>query len=151
MITQESVIELVNDILQGSDKFLVEVIIQAGNKITVFFDSDSSVSIADCQHLNRELESRLDRDREDFELTVSSAGMDRPLKLIRQFQKRVGKGFDLITTSGEKMTGTLVKISGDTLEFEHPVKNLKKEIKKPNTQLSLNQLKSAKIVITIGK
>jgi len=151
MITQQQVIDTVNELLEGSDKFLVEVIIQSGNKITVYFDSDHPISISDCQNLSRSIENRFDRDYEDYELTVSSSGMDRPIKLLRQYRKRIGKELDIITNSGEKITGKLIKIGKDAIELDHPVKNAKREIKKPNSIIRLDAIKTAKINITIGK
>jgi ribosome maturation factor RimP len=151
MITQEQVVETVNEVLEGSDKFLVEVIIHTGNRITVYFDSDNAVGISDCQNLSRSIEKRLDRDFEDYELTVSSSGMDRPIKLIRQYKKRLGKDLEIITHSGEKITGKLIRADSDAIELDHPLKNLKKEIKKPNSIIKLETIKTAKIIITIGK
>ena len=151
MIKQEQVIKLVEDRLGGTDKFLVEVIIQSGNNITVYFDGDTPVSISDCQSLSRFIEERLDRDYSDYQLTVSSAGMDRPIKLLRQYKKRIGKELEVVSLEGEKMTGILVNADEKTIELEHPVKNLKKDIKKPNSIIALSKVKSAKIIITFGK
>jgi len=151
MIDQEKVRVIVNEIFRDSDKFLVEVIIRSGNRINVFFDSDNHVSIEDCRKLSRSIESRLDRENEDFELTVSSAGMDRPLKLLRQYKNRIGKEFEVLTNAGEKITGILIHADETFIELEHPVKNPKKEMKNPNTKIAFDQIKSAKIIITIGK
>jgi ribosome maturation factor RimP len=151
MITQEQVVNIVEEILEGTDKFLVEVLILSGNKITVFFDGDNSVSIADCQKLSRSIEARLDIDYADYQLTVSSAGMDRPIKLFRQYQKRIGKALDVITSSGDQVSGILIKADENGIELEHPVKKPKKEILKPNSIIAFERIKSAKIVITIGK
>ena len=151
MITQEQVARAVEEILRGTDKFLVEVLIQSANKITVFFDGDNGVSITDCQKLSRLLEERLDRDNTEYSLTVSSAGMDRPIKLLRQYKKRIGKELEVILHAGEKISGVLVKAEEKTIELEHPVKNPKKEIVTPNSIIALENIKSAKILITIGK
>ena len=151
MITQEQVAEVVEEILGGTDKFLVEVLIQQANRITVFFDGDNGVSITDCQKLSRSLEERLDRDNAEYQLTVSSAGMDRPIKLLRQYRKRIGKELEVILQTGEKISGVLVNADAKCIELEHPVKNPKKEIVKPNSIIALENIKSAKIIITIGK
>jgi ribosome maturation factor RimP len=151
MIKQEQVIKLVEERFEGTDKFLVEVLIQPVNNITVYFDGDKSVSIADCQSLSRFIEERLDRDYSDYQLTVSSAGMDRPIKLLRQYRKRIGKELEVVSLEGEKMTGILVNAGEEAIELEHPVKNLKKDIKKPNSIIALSKIKSAKIIITFGK
>ena len=151
MITQEQVVKVVEEMLGGTDKFLVEVLIQPANKITVFFDGDNGVSISDCQKLSRFIEERLDRDYADYQLTVSSAGMDRPIKLLRQYKKRIGKELEVISSAGERISGILVRADDDGLELEHPVKNPKKEVVKPNSIIALEKIKSAKIIITFGK
>ena len=151
MITEEQVAALVSEILRSSDHFLVEVQIAAGNRITVFFDGDGSVSIDDCKKLNRSLEEKLDREKEDFELTVSSSGMDRPIKLLRQYRKRIGKELEISTVEGEKVNGILAGVTDTSIELEHPVKKPGKELQKPNTIIQYNSIKKAKLVITIGK
>jgi ribosome maturation factor RimP len=151
MITQEQVIRVVEEILGGTDKFLVEVIIQSANKITVYFDGDNGVSISDCQKLSRLIEARLDKDYSDYQLTVSSAGMDRPIKLLRQYKKRIGKELEVIFLTGERITGILVRADDNEVELEHPVKNPKKESAKPNSIIAMEKIKSAKITINFGK
>jgi len=151
MITQEQVARVVEEILGGTDKFLVEVLIQSADKITVFFDGDNGVSITDCQKLSRLLEERLDKEYADFQLTVSSAGMDRPIKLLRQYKNRIGKELEVILQTGEKISGVLVNADKKSIELEHPVKNPKKEVAKPHSIIALENIKSARIIITIGK
>ena len=72
---------------------LYEVItkISADNRISVFIDSLKGININDCAVLSRLLEDQLDREKEDFELTVSSAGLDQPFIVIEQYKKNIGK------------------------------------------------------------
>jgi ribosome maturation factor RimP len=151
MINQEQIAKVIEEILAGTDKFLVEVLIQQVNKITVFFDGDNGVTISDCQKLSRILEERLDRDYSDYQLTVSSAGMDRPIKLLRQYKNRIGKELEVISITGERISGVLVNADEKSIELEHPVKNPKKELVKSNSVIAFEKIKSAKIIITIGK
>jgi ribosome maturation factor RimP len=151
MISKETIEPLVKDILEGTDKFLVDIVIQPTNRIYIYCDSDNSISIHDCQNISRAIESSLDRDNEDYDLTVSSSGIDRPLKMARQYVKNVGKELDIVTIEGKSINGTLVKAEDDLIELEHPVKKPKKEIKPENTKLALSQIKTAKLIIKIGK
>jgi len=151
MISKETLQNLVEELLAGTDKFLVDVLIQPTNRISVYIDSDSSVSIGDCQEVNRFIESHLDRDSEDYDLTVSSSGIDRPIKLLRQYKKHIGKELDVATTDGKNMSGILINVNEDSLEFEHPVKKPKKEIKQENTVLLFSEIKTAKLIIKFGK
>ena len=151
MITKEQVAAIVEANLQGTAKFLVEVVVQPGNRLVVYIDGDSGVTIDDCNELSRFIEQQLDREREDFDLTVSSSGLDRPLKLLRQYRKNLGRELVVTPVEGEPVTGTLVRADESGIELEHPVKNTKKEIRKENTVFGFNELKTVKIIIKIGK
>jgi len=87
MITTEQIEKLVAEKLENKDVFLVDIRIRHGNRISVFLDSDTGVNIKTCAELSRYIEFNLDRESEDFELEVSSAGLDQPLKLLRQYVK----------------------------------------------------------------
>jgi ribosome maturation factor RimP len=151
MIGQEQVTGLVNDLVENSNKFLVEVIVQPGNRILVFIDSDTSVTIDDCQALSRQIERHLDRNNEDFDLTVSSAGIDRPLKLLRQYAKNTGRKLTVTTNTGTTLNGILIRTGESGIELEHRDYNRKKEKKKENTVISFAEIKHAKIEVDFGK
>jgi ribosome maturation factor RimP len=150
MISKETIQPLVEEILAGTDKFLVDLVIQPTNRIYIYFDSDTSITIHDCQEISRTIENNLNREEEDYDLTVSSSGIDRPLKMIRQYRKYVGKEFEIVTMDGKNDTGILVKVEDDFLELEHPVKK-KKEIKRENTRVLLSDIKTGKLIIKFGK
>ena len=153
MISKERIAELVNEFLENSNKFLVEVIMYSGNRILVFIDSDTSVTIEDCQALSRQIEKRLDRTNEDFDLTISSAGIDRPLKLHRQYVKNKGRKITVTTHSGTTIKGILVKTEESDIEIEPPVIKQKKgkEEQKRNTVISLNEIQSAIVEVDFKK
>ena len=108
MITAKQITEIVNENLEGSELFLVDVKIRPGNNISVFIDSDTNVSIGDCAALSRFIESKLDRETEDFELEVSSAGLDEPIKLHRQYLKHIGSDLKITTLDGNIFTAALL-------------------------------------------
>ena len=107
MIEKIKILELVNQALEGSDKFLVNLKITPDNRIYVDIDGDNGVTIDDCIELSRAIESQLDRDEEDFALDVSSAGADQPLKLTRQLVKNIGREVEAVTFDGQKTVGEL--------------------------------------------
>ncbi|MGA2824192.1 MAG: ribosome assembly cofactor RimP, partial [Bacteroidales bacterium] len=146
MISKEKIQPIVEELLAGTDKFLVDLVIQPTNRIYIYFDSDTSITIHDCQEISRCIESNLNRDNEDYDLTVSSSGIDRPLKMFRQYCKNIGKELDIVTTDGKNLTGILVKAEEDFLELEHPIKKPKKEDKRNNTHLPLSKIKTAKVI-----
>jgi ribosome maturation factor RimP len=99
--------------LEGTDKYLVNLKITPDNRIFVDIDGDNGVNIDDCIALSRAIESNLNRDEEDFELNVSSAGADQPLKLQRQYVKNVGRELEVVTFDGERTEGTLENASDE--------------------------------------
>ena len=106
MITKEQIISLAEEAMQGSDRYVVNVTVSKSNVIELFLDADSSVTIDDCVAVSNYINEKLDRDVEDYELNVSSAGIDEPLLKMRQYKKYIGK--DLIITDNEgvkKMPG----------------------------------------------
>ena len=151
MIEQKKIEGFVDEILAGTDKFIVEVVVQPSNRITVFLDGDSGITIADCQAVSRKLEEKLHRDVVDFELNVSSPGLDKPLQIPRQYRKNIGRQMEIKLLTGEQFTGILARADENSVELEHPVKNPKKEIRKPNTIVELDKIKTAKIIISFGK
>jgi len=151
MISKGTIESLIDEILAGTDKFLVDVLVQPTNRISIYLDSDSSITIHDCQEISRILEEHLNRDNEDFDLTVSSAGIDRPIRMLRQYKKNIGSELDIIRSDGNNVKGILVSVTEDHLELEHPVKKPKKEIQRENTNLPLSEIKTAKLIIKFGK
>lgn len=107
MIDKEIVKEIVEKHLEESSIFLVDVIVRPGNLIVVEIDSDGSIGIDDCVDLNRNIESHLDRDEEDYELEVGSAGVTSPFKIPRQYEKNIGNEVEILTKGGQKLSGVL--------------------------------------------
>jgi len=145
MITEKQISSHIREYLEGSDKFLIEVHMKPGNHIMVFIDGDHGVTIDDCQKLSRFLEQKLDRDREDFDLMVSSAGADRPLQVSRQYLKFLGKELDVVNRAGDTFSGNLRKADATGIIIEIEIKKSKKEIEKNIVELGYDEIKSAKV------
>ena len=107
MIDRNVILQLVEDKLASTEMFLVDVEVKTGNVIVVEIDSDEAVSIDDCVALSRWLEEHLDRDKEDFELEVGSAGITSPFKVLRQYVKNIGNEVEILLKAGVKLTGVL--------------------------------------------
>src|SRR5512138_1678752 len=156
MISADHIRELLEEETARQDLFLVDVVVRPGNKIGVYVDSMQGVTLETCISVSRFLESRLDRDKEDFELEVSSPGLDRPLKLPVQFIKNTGRMLDVVMKDGMKVSGKLLSIDNEgmiTLEAEVTGKNEKGKKKKELVakQIKQEEIKSAKIVISLKK
>ena len=107
MIEKSVLLELTNEYLKDSSNYLVELSIGSGNTITVEIDNDEGVNIEDCVVLSHYIESKLDRENEDFELTVTSAGLTSPLRTLRQYKKFEGKEVEVLSKNGKKYKGEL--------------------------------------------
>ena len=121
MITKEQIAALAEEALAGSDRFLVEVKVKPANVIEIYVDSDTSVSIDNCVEISRYIESRQDRDVEDYELSVLSWGLAGALRMDRQLNKYVGKDVEVKNKETGKLQGKLVRFDAETVEVE-PVK-----------------------------
>lgn len=113
MIEKESVKKLVEEHLSDSENFLVDVKINPGNLIVIEIDNEAGVSIDDCVELSRYIESKLDREVEDYELEVGSAGITQPFKVLRQYIKNIGNEVEVLTKEGKKWTGILKDANED--------------------------------------
>jgi len=156
MINAELVRDFLQDELARRGLFLVEVSVRPVNRITVYLDSMKGITLDECMAVSRFLESRLDRNVEDFELEVSSPGLDKPLKLPVQFEKNAGRFLDVVKSDGLKITGKLLGISGEIIRIESAVVIKDSKTRKKKTELRLHELKleeikTAKVVISSKK
>ncbi|WP_029904756.1 ribosome assembly cofactor RimP [Prevotella sp. 10(H)] len=107
MIDKDFLRDIVDEFLLGTQMFLVDIVIRPGNIIVVEIDSEEGVSIDDCISLSRMIESKLDRDTEDFELEVGSVGITSPFRIPRQYKKNEGNEVEVLTKAGQKLSGIL--------------------------------------------
>ena len=112
MIDKKVVENLVNEWLADQDYFLVDVEISSDNRIVVEIDHADGVWIEDCVELSRYIEDRLNRDDEDYELEVGSAGLGQPFKVAQQYINHVGKEVEVLTADGKKVKGVLKAVDG---------------------------------------
>ena len=113
MIEKGIVYQLVREGLAGTDCFIVDVQVKPDNVIIVEIDNKEGVDIDRCVSLHRFIESHLDRDTEDYELEVGSAGITSPFKVIEQYQKNIGNEVEVLTKAGMKLNGLLKSVSDD--------------------------------------
>ena len=94
--------------MENTPFFLVDVRINPENEIFIEFESESDdVNIDDCVNLSKFVESRLDRDQNDFALEVASAGLGQPFKVLKQYLIHIGDEVEVITKVGKKISGVL--------------------------------------------
>jgi len=124
MIKKELVCQIVDEWLEGKDYFLVEVVVTPDGKIVVEIDHKDGVWIEDCVELSRYIESKLNREVEDFELEVGSAGIGQPFKVIQQYYNHLGEEVEVLTKEGKKFAGVLKAVEENrfTISIEKKVK-----------------------------
>ena len=152
MIEEKYIQTLIEEKLANSDVFLVECRVKTDNKIRVFIDSERGVTIEDCIALSRHIEGNLDREQEDFALDVSSAGLDLPLRIPRQYKKNIGRNVDVVMNDGTEIKGKIIEA---TDEYFTVLPEIKKRPKKnteiePPQPISINYTdqKNTKIILT---
>ncbi|MGV3631369.1 MAG: ribosome assembly cofactor RimP [Bacteroidota bacterium] len=156
MIQKETVRKLAQERIDERfpEVFIVDISISAKNTINVELDKmNSYVSIEECVAVSRNIEHNLDREQQDFELHVSSAGLDKPLRVLAQFEKNIGKEVDVVLKEGAKLSGILIaandkSLTLETKRMEKPEGKKKKEEITEQHELPMSKIKETKIVIS---
>ena len=131
MIDKKELQSFIEGRLEGTDYYIVDLEVTPENVIRVELDSDSGVDIDECVKLSREIEEKFDRDMEDYELEVGSAGITSPLKLPRQYKRYLGQEVEVLTSDGRKLTGILRDAGPESFVIERDVKVKKEGEKRP--------------------
>jgi len=131
MIDSKKVKALTEEWLEGKDYFFVDATVSDDNKIVIEIDHKDGVWIEDCCDLSRYVESKLDRDVEDFELEVGSAGIGQPMKVVQQYVNNVGNDVEVLTADGKKLTGVLTAADNDGFALSYKEKQKVEGKKRP--------------------
>mgnify|MGYP006085634235 FL=1 len=114
---KEKVEQLIAEAIEGAEIYVVKLIVSSSNDINVLLDSDSGLSLADCRIVSRAIEFNLDREEEDFSLTVASAGIGEPL-VLRQYMKNVGRKVTVTLNEGEVIEAKMIAANDQNIELE---------------------------------
>ncbi len=131
MIDKNIVRTLVDQWLEGKDYFLTDLTISPDDRIVVEIDHEEGVWIEDCVELSRYIESHLDREQEDFELEVGSAGIGQPFKVLRQYEVHEGERVETLTLDGHKFEGVLQNVTPEGFELTVTEKVREEGAKRP--------------------
>ncbi|MCF8294795.1 MAG: ribosome assembly cofactor RimP [Bacteroidales bacterium] len=153
MIDKNLITSLVEEHCNGKEIYPVEITVSINSKITVFIDADQGVAIANCVALSRFIEGSLNREEHDFELEVTSAGLDQPFKIPRQYLKNLGRKVKVSMPDGTSLIGILHGATDKdfTLEVEKKVQlegSRKKTLVKEEITLEYQNIQSTKIEIS---
>ena len=126
VMNKEQIIKAVETAVAQRGCFLVEVTVSKDNDIEIIIEKEEGVvDWEDCAAIDKVMHEAFDQDVEDYALTVSSAGLDRPFKVLRQYQKAIGSKVDVWMKGGKKVKGTLeaaneeaITVDGETIAFD---------------------------------
>lgn len=152
MIDKQLLIETVEQAIDGTSIFIVDVKINPGNAIVVEIDSPDNIDLDTCASITRKIEAVFDRDAEDYELEVGSAGLTSPFKVKGQYLKNIGNEVEVLTCDGRKMQGVLTEVGDDDFTIEVAKKVKEPGAKRPTivmkpTTLKIDNTKSVKYLI----
>lgn len=156
MISKTRITELIDERIAELDNglFVVSLTISPSNVIVVELDKyEGGVSVKDCMSVSRNIEHNLDREEEDFELSVTSAGLDKGLRVFAQYKKNIGREVDVKLEDGTAITGLMIdatpkQITLQTERKERIEGKKKKETIVEDHVFAMDQIKETKIVIS---
>ena len=128
--------------------FLVDVSVSKDNDIVVTIESENGkIELDDCVALSRYFETQFDREVEDYSLTMTSAGLDQPFKVLRQFEKAVGTKVEVQLKGGKKMVALLEAADEESVTLKYSVKEAvegkkKKELVEHVDRFTMDQVNS---------
>ncbi len=156
MISKEQITALIDERIQKLNKnlYLVDMTISSNNVIRVELDRvDGYISVEDCMSVSRNIEHNLDRDENDFELHVSSAGLDKPFRHENQYLKNIGKRVKVKLHDASKIEGELIAFESGEIQLKNRVKKnvegrKKKEWVEEIYTIKMKEIKETKIIIS---
>ena len=130
--------------------YIVDVSISKDNDIEVIIEKEEGiVELDDCVGVSRFFETCFDREKEDYSLTVTSAGLDQPFKVLKQYQKAVGKKVEVMLKGGKKMVATLTAADEESITLSYTAKEAvegkkKKELVEHVDRFTMDQVNAVR-------
>ena len=130
--------------------YLVDVTVSRDNDVEITVESEEgTVDLDDCVAISRFFESKFDREKEDYSLTVTSAGLDQPFKVFKQYQKAVGKKVEVQIKGGKKLIATLIAADEESITLHYTAREAvegkkKKELVEHNDRYTMDQVNAVR-------
>jgi ribosome maturation factor RimP len=152
MINKDTLRTLVEGWLNKGDYFLVDIIMDADDRIVIEIDHADGVWIEDCAELSRYLQEQLGDELGDYELEVGSAGIGQPFKVEQQYKNHIGDEVEVLDAEGKKVQGTLKEVNGREFVLTVKEKQTVEGKKRPvimdvDKNYSMDSVKYAKYVL----
>ena len=146
MILKEEIRLVANKKALEMGCYIVDLKVSTNNQITIFFDKKEGILIDDCSELSKYIEENFDRDIEDYELTVCSAGLESPFLVKEQYEKNIGKEVKVLMNNGQSVEGILLEHEdGVVIEKNNKIK--KNTFMKSEMAISAKEIKEVKLKI----
>jgi ribosome maturation factor RimP len=148
MITKDHIRNLTEKYISGTGIFLVDVKLSSTGRITVLIDRPEGVTIDDCASLSRYISNELGDEGGDYELNVSSPGLDMPLIVPEQYRKNEGHMVEVITHEGTREKGVLMNVTRGGFDLRIDTNEKKKEVTSATRSFNFEDVKSVKVIIS---
>lgn len=114
--------------------YIVDVFVSKDNDVEITVESEEGiVEIGDCAAVSRIFESKFDREKEDYSITVSSAGLDQPFRILKQFRKAVGSKVEVQLKGGRKLVAALTEADAEGITLRYSAREAVEGKKKKET------------------
>ena len=144
------IIDAIDSEIVARGLYIIEVTVSKDNDVEVTIESEEGkVELEDCVAISRFFETKFDRETEDYSLTVTSAGLDQPFKVLKQFGKALGKKVEVQLKGGKKMVAVLEAADEESITLKYSQKEAvegkkKKEIVEHVDRFTMDQVNSVR-------
>ena len=150
MISTSEVEKAVEEKILDTGMYLVDVVVKASGQVFVEVDKDPGVSISELAGINRHLERWFEGEADDFDIRVSSPGLDRPLRHAKQFAKNIGQEVKVILKDGRAFEGELAeRTAEDLVLIIKEKKKGRKELQKSRVDFKVDDIKETRLIVKI--
>ena len=136
-------------VARNPELFILEMDVRPDRQVHVVIDGFKPVPVQECVRITREVEDDMDREEEDYALTISTADISRWFTDPRQLHKNVGKKMEIMA-GGRIYEGVLTHLDEDKLVLENKVREPKPVGKGKHTvvksyEIPINEFEKAKV------
>ena len=150
MMNLSEIIDAIGGEIVARGCFIVDVSVSKDNDIVLTIESENGkIELDDCVSLSRFFETKFDREQEDYSLTVSSAGLDQPFKVLKQYLKAVGSKVEVQLKGGKKMVALLEAADEESITLKYSAKEAvegkkKKELVEHVDRFTMDQVNAVR-------
>lgn len=117
---KEQILAGIEEAVRSRGCFIVDLKVSKDNDITLTIEKEAGdIDLEDCVSVNNAFVEMFDKDVEDYSLTVTSAGLDQPFKVDRQYQKAIGSSVEVRFKGGLKITGVLTAADDEGITLRY--------------------------------